>query len=145
MSKTPLIWASMLMAAACVALDLWFATARCAFSPPLYAIGVAIGAVAQVGAVALPMLVARHFPGESLKFQLRAVGLGVLLLVASVPVLLASLLYGDGIGKGKSYRSIGLQCHGPALTPGGMASNIGAAMRGSSTAAGADLMPQSGQ
>lgn len=118
MGKTPLIWTSILMAAACVAIDLWFVTARCASSPPLYATGIVIGLCSQVIAVALPNLVARHFATESLKFQLRGIGLALFLLVGSAPVLLASLLYSDGIGKAKSYRSIGFECHGPALTPG---------------------------
>jgi hypothetical protein len=72
----------------------------------------------QVLAAALPMLVARHFPTESLKFQLRGVGIGLFLAFISVPMLQASLLYGDGIDKDGSYRSIGIECHGPALRSG---------------------------
>jgi hypothetical protein len=109
---------SALTAATCVALDLWFSTARCSVSPPLYGLGIAVGVLSQVLAVALPVLVARHFPTESLKFQIRGVGLGIFLVVASVPVLSASLLYSDGIGKERSYRSVGYECHGPALTNG---------------------------
>jgi hypothetical protein len=118
MGRTPLIWASISIATACVAVDLWFLTARCAASPPLYVTGIVIGLCSQMIAVALPMFVARHFASESLKFQLRGLGLGAFLFVASVPVLLASLLYSDGIGKDKSYHSIGFECHGPALIPG---------------------------
>ena len=118
MSRTPLIWASILFGTACVAIDLWFATARCSASPPLYVTGIVIGLCSQLIAVALPMFVARHFPSESLKFQLRSVGLGAFLVVTSAPVLLASLLYSDGIGKDKSYHSVGFECHGPALIRG---------------------------
>jgi hypothetical protein len=118
MGRAAFILLSAFIAAACLALDIWFAMARCSVSPPLYATGVAIGAFAQVVAVALPILVARHFPSESLKFQLRGVGLGLFLAVASVPVLQASLLYSDGIGKERAYRSVGIGCHGPALRPG---------------------------
>jgi len=118
MGRSALIWTSALIAAACIGLDLWFATARCSASPPLYSVGIAIGALAQVLAVALPMFVARHFPSESIGFQLRGVGLGLFLALISVPVLLTSLLYSDGIGKERSYRSVGIVCHGPALRPG---------------------------
>jgi hypothetical protein len=118
MGRAALIWLSVLIAAACVGLDLWFGTARCSVSPPPYAAGVAIGALSQILAVAVPTLVARHFPSESPRFQLRGVGLGLFLAVASVPVLQASLLYSDGIGKERAYRSVGIACHGPALRPG---------------------------
>jgi hypothetical protein len=116
MDRTALFWFSALIAAACVALDLWFVTARCSVSPPLYPSGIAIGAFSQILAVALPVAVARHYSSEPLRFQLRGVWLGMFLVVASVPVLLASVLYSDGIGKERSYRSIGYECHGPALT-----------------------------
>ena len=76
MGRTPLIWTSILMAAACVSIDLWFSTARCDLSPPLYATGIVIGLCSQAIAVALPIVVARYFAGESLKFQLRGIGLG---------------------------------------------------------------------
>jgi hypothetical protein len=116
MDRTVLIWLSALIAATCVALDLWFVTARCSVSPPLFPSGIAIGALSQILAVALPVAVARHFSGEPLRFQLRGVWLGMFLVIASMPVLLASLLYSDGIGKDRSYRPIGYECHGPALT-----------------------------
>jgi hypothetical protein len=117
MSRSALVSLSALIAAACIGLDTWFATARCSVSPPLYAPGIAIGALAQIVAVALLMLMARHFPNESIRFQLRGVGLGLFLAFVSAPVLLASLLYSDGIGKERTYLSVGIQCHGPALIP----------------------------
>ena len=117
MGKSALVSLSALIAAACIGLDLWFGTARCSVSPPLYAPGIVIGALAQVLAVALLMLMARHFPNESIRFQLRGIVVGLFLAVVSAPVLLASLLYSDGIGKERNYLSVGIQCHGPALLP----------------------------
>ena len=117
MGRSALVSLSALVAAACIGLDLWFATARCSVSPPLYAPGIAIGALSQILAVTLLMLVARHFPNESITFQLRGVGLGLFLAFVSAPVLLASLLYSDGIGKERTYRSVGIECNGPALIP----------------------------
>ena len=108
---------SAILAAMLIALDVWFATSRCSMSPPIYTVGIAIGALCQVFSVAMPIVLARHFPDESLRFQLRCLGLGLLLAFSSVPVLLGSLLYSDAIGKGRSYRSVGQECHGPALTP----------------------------
>jgi hypothetical protein len=117
MGRSALISLSVLIAAACIGLDLWFATARCSVSPPLYAPGIVLGALAQILAVALLMLMARHFPNESIRFQLRGIGVGFFLAFVSAPVLLASLLYSDGIGKERTYLSVGIQCHGPALIP----------------------------
>src|ERR1700744_3090041 len=99
MGRSALISLSVLITAACIGLDLWFATARCSVSPPLYAPGIVIGALAQILAVALLMVMARHFPNESIRFQLRGIGVGFFLAFVSAPVLLASLLYSDGIGK----------------------------------------------
>jgi hypothetical protein len=117
MDRAVLIWMSAVLAAVFIALDLWFAASRCAASPPLYPTGMAIGGVSQVLCISMPIVLARHFSTESLRFHLRGLGLALLLAVSSVPVLLASLLYSDAIGKEKAYRSVGFECHGPALTP----------------------------
>ena len=65
MGRSALVSLSALIVAACIGLDIWFATARCSVSPPLYAPGIAIGALAQIVAVALLMLMARHFFGTN--------------------------------------------------------------------------------
>ena len=118
MGRAALIWVSALLVATFVALDFWFGTARCSVSPSVYGAGVVIGALSQILSVALPIIVVRNIPGASSRLRLRAVGLSLLLVVASVPVLQASLLYSDGIGKGRAYKSVGIECHGPALRPG---------------------------
>jgi hypothetical protein len=118
MGRTALISFAAFIAATCLGIDLWFVTARCSVSPPLYPTGIAIGAVAQTLAVSLPLLLARHFPDETSLFHLRCIGLGLFLAFTSVPVLRASVLFSDGIGKVKWYRSVGTACHGPVPSNG---------------------------
>jgi hypothetical protein len=114
MGRSALITIAALIAAACIGIDAWFATARCSVSPPAYLTGIAIGAVSQLFAVAMPLVVAKHFPEESIRFHLRGVGLGLLLGFASIFVLQESLLFSDVIGKARIEHSIGMACFGPA-------------------------------
>ncbi len=69
------------------------------------------GLVLQAIAVGIPYIVATRFPTEPLKFHVRGIVIAVLCLVWSMPVMKYSILFSDGIGREKSYKSVGEQCY----------------------------------
>jgi hypothetical protein len=117
MNKMRLIFGLVLFAA-CVMLDVWFVSARCSASPPVFMTGIVLGGGLQLLSFGVPLLAVRWFDSASVGIHLRGAAIGALCLAFSVPVLQASILYSDGIGKDKQYRSVGLVCGGPALRSG---------------------------
>ena len=110
-----LVW---IMLSACIVMDVWYVIARCDASPPVYVSGAVLGLISQALGVGIPWLVLRWFKAEPWRFYRRYVGIGALCFCLSMMVLQASILYSDGIGQDKSYRSVGVACGGPALRPG---------------------------
>ena len=117
MRRMPTVFA-FILGVACIAVDVWFLASRCGASPPLFFLGIEIGAILQVLAVGVPLLAGRWFESETTRDHLRAAGIGAYCFIASIPVLQASILYSDGVGKDRAYRSVGIECNGPALRPG---------------------------
>src|SRR5689334_19043451 len=94
--------------------DLWVVASRCPLSPPLHSTATLVACALQVIAIGLPILVERRFDTETARFRVRGAVIAVVCFLFSMPLFETAVLYGDSIGQGKGYRSVGLRCHGHA-------------------------------
>ena len=95
----------------CIGFDVWTFSSRCSASPPVSPVALAFGAIIQLVAIALPVIVSKQFSDESPGFRLRCALVALMLAVVSVTFLRTGILYSDSIGRPNYYRSVGMQCN----------------------------------
>jgi len=91
--------------------DIGLFSVRCGASPAVFWTGLVIGFVLQVIAVGVPYVLSARFSTEPLKYHVRGIVIAGLCFIWSIPVLQHSILFADGIGHERGYRSVGEQCH----------------------------------
>ena len=100
--------------------DVYFLGSRCECSPEIYASGVVVGLLVQAAAISIPLIVDHLFHDSACIVRLRAVGIGLLVCIGSLPLMETAILFGDSIGQRRG-PSMGYTCGYSRVFPDRMA------------------------